>query len=187
MLGLGWGRWSFSESYIDPNLLMFILIDSKLVIFSPSTTCIFITFSYKRKSCRVSFWNSCKVRGCKNRNWRWMFAFDRCDGKIWFEVQKYRTSCWITHALRSNEWPKTSDPRSSENQAKASERSNMCGFDKEKIYFLILYMCVLYHDRDVWCASDEKIRLACHALHVLYMSIRIKTCRSIWGNNYEII
>lgn len=46
---------SFSESYIDPNLLMFILIDSKLVIFSPSTTCIFITFSYKRKSCRFSF------------------------------------------------------------------------------------------------------------------------------------
>ena len=141
----------------------------------------------QKKVLQVFFSNSCKVRGGKNRKWRWMFAFDRCEGKIWLKVQKYRTSCWITHALPSNEWPKTSDPRPSENQAKASERSNMCGFDKEKIYFLILYMCVLYHDRDVWWASDEKIRLACHALHVLYMSIRIKTCRSIWGNNYEII
>ena len=69
---------------------MDILRDSQLLIFSPSI--IFITFSFKIKSCRFSLQTLAKFEVAKIGRGRWIFAFDRCEDGPYMAVLKERLS-----------------------------------------------------------------------------------------------
>ena len=80
---------------------MDILKSSQLVIFSHST--IFTTFP--TEVLQVFSSNCYEVRGGENRKWRWIFAFDRCVGKVFYEVDRcssaafsigWRAHVWLT-------------------------------------------------------------------------------------------